>query len=109
MAQGVKSSNHGRLVVTRAVGVEGDHWETCIAQKIVWIQLIVKISSSTVSWGGPISRAITRELVHGCRSTAAVVAFSLAGVRTVRGRGAFICAIGVKTARVETSGCRGPQ
>jgi hypothetical protein len=42
-----------------------------------------------------ISRPISCELLHGLRSTVAVMASSLAGVRTVHGRPAFTCAVGV--------------
>jgi hypothetical protein len=48
----------------------------------------------TLGWDSP-SCAISRELLHGSRSTAAIMASSLAGVRTVRGRPAVTSAVGV--------------
>ena len=45
--------------------------------------------SKTVSWDSPSSRAISLELLHGSRLTAAVTACSLAGVCVVHGRSAF--------------------
>lgn len=46
-------------------------------------------------WDNPNSHAISHELLHGFRSTAAVMAPSLLGVRTVRWRPKLKCPAGV--------------
>jgi hypothetical protein len=57
-----------------------------------WLSLS---TSRTLGCDSPNFRAISRELLHGSCSTAAIMASSLAGVRTVCGRPAFTSAVGV--------------
>jgi hypothetical protein len=59
------------------------------------MQLIVIKYSEDPRLGYPSSRPISRELLQGSCSTAAVAASTLAGVRTALGRPAFTCAVGV--------------
>jgi hypothetical protein len=49
-------------------------------------------TSRTIGCDSPSSRAISREFLYGSLSTVAVMASSLASVRTVRGQTAFTCA-----------------
>jgi hypothetical protein len=55
---------------------------------VVWMQLS---TPRTLGWASPSSRPVSRELLHGPRSTAAVVASALAGVRTALRRPALLC------------------
>jgi hypothetical protein len=52
-------------------------------------------TSRALGWNNPSSRAISRQLFYGSRSTCAIMASSLAGVRTVRGRPAFTSAVDI--------------
>lgn len=54
-----------------------------------------EVLSRTLRWDSPNSRAISHELLRGSRSTAVIMASSLAAVRAVRGRPAFTRAVGV--------------
>jgi hypothetical protein len=55
--------------------------------------------SNTVGWKSPNSRAISSEPLHCSLSTAAIIAFLLASIAAVRGRRAFISAVGVSQRR----------
>jgi hypothetical protein len=55
---------------------------------MVWMQLIVL---KILGLENPSSRAISRELPHSFRVTAAITAPSLVGVRTVRGQPIHLC------------------
>ena len=49
----------------------------------------------TLGLDSSISRVTSRELLRDCRSTAAILTYSLAGVRTFRERPAFTSTVGV--------------
>jgi hypothetical protein len=61
---------------------------------LVWMQLNVMNWSEDLQLDSTYSRAISRKILTGSRSTAASVASSLAGVLTVRGRSAFRSVLG---------------
>jgi hypothetical protein len=60
--------------------------QVCDPRKVVWIQLNVKKYLGTLRWNSPNSSAISHELLCRSCTTAAVVASTLDGVRTVRWR-----------------------
>jgi hypothetical protein len=63
--------------------------QICDPRKEVWIQLNVKKYLGTLRWNSPNSSALSHELLCRSYTTAAVVASTLDGVRTVRGRPPF--------------------
>jgi hypothetical protein len=71
----------------------------CFLRLVAWVQLYnwsSRCSLKTLFWDKPNSLAISRKFLHGYRCAAAVVASSLAGVRTVRRRPVFTSNIAVK-------------
>jgi len=66
--------------------------QICDPRKVVWIQLNVKKYLGTLRWNSPNSSVISHELLCRSCTTAAVVASTLDGVRTVRGRPPFTSA-----------------
>ena len=51
----------------------------------------------TLRWDNPNSRAVSHEFLHNRRYTAAVLASSMFGVRTVRGRPVFTSTVFVES------------
>jgi hypothetical protein len=109
VVQGIKRSNVGSRVVAHAIGVADDFWKrVCVPWEVLWIKLIIKKHLVDPPLGSLNYRAIWRERPHGRRSTAAIMASSVAGVRTVRGGPALTSAAAV-TFRMSWRRCCGRQ
>jgi hypothetical protein len=61
----------------------------------VWMLLIVMKYFENLGWDSTNSREISSQLLHTSRSAAVIMAYSLSGVRTDRGRPAITCAVSV--------------
>jgi hypothetical protein len=56
------------------------YWKhTCVPREMIWTKFLVK-NSRSFDWDSPNSRTVSRELLQGSRSTAAIMASSVAGV-----------------------------
>jgi hypothetical protein len=89
------------VAIRKIALVEDDCLETDVrsASSDMDVNLSSWSTSRIFGWDSPNSRAISRKLLHGSRSTAAIMASSLAGVRTVRGRPTFTSAVDVTRRR----------
>jgi hypothetical protein len=61
---------------------------TWVSQEVTFARIQSSSTSRMFCWETPNSRPISRDILHSSRSMAAIVASSLNGVRTLRGRAA---------------------
>jgi hypothetical protein len=82
--------------IRKIASLEDDRLETDVLSRVEeWMQLIVMKYFEDIGCDSSISRAISSEVLHGCRYIAEIMASSLDGVHTARQRLAFTCAGGV--------------
>jgi hypothetical protein len=90
MAEGMKWSDHGRLVVTSTICVQLIVWKKILVlRKMIGFIRWARSTSRTFGWDNRNYLAISRDFSHGYLPTAAAMAFSLSVVCIVRGRPAF--------------------